>query len=526
MNASGSAIGSPSRWSRRIPTALLAFAGMAIAGYLAAYQLGIVSTVWDPFFDGSPSVLGSSLSRSLPIPDALLGAGAYALEGLLDLVGGGERRWREHPRLVMAFGLVSAGLAMTAIGLVLTQALVVRAFCSLCLASAAISLTIGALAWEEIIATLTHLRRAHKQPKEKSMTASQPVQSETAGPREDAWRGPDKSITLRDRQGVVVVTGAAAGLGRAIVREFAKHGYDVGLIARSEEPLDNARREVEWCGRRSAVCAIDVSDADAVEQAAAKIEAELGPIDVWVNDAMVSVFSPIKKMTADEFKRVTEVNYLGYVYGTQAALRRMLPRDKGVVIHVGSALAYRSIPLQAAYCATKHAILGFHESLRTELIHDGSHVRTTMVQMPALNTPQFEWVKSRLPNKPQPVPPIYQPEVGAEAVYWAAHHDRREVLVGGSTWLAVNVNKFVPALLDWYLGKTGYQSQQTDKREDAHRPNDVWQPMPGDPGAHGMFDANSHERSIALGVTAHRTALASAIAVASVSLLGLWRLRH
>jgi len=344
------------------------------------------------------------------------------------------------------------------------------------------------------------------------------------GSRETDWRGPDRSTSLTDRRGVVVVTGAAAGLGRAIVREFAKHGYDVGLVARSEEALQQARAEVESCGRRTVVCAIDVSDADAVEGAAAQVEAELGPIDVWVNDAMVSVFSPIKEMKPEEFKRVAEVNYLGYVYGTLAALRRMLPRDRGTIVHVGSALAYRSIPLQAAYCASKHAILGFHESLRTELIHDGSHVRTTMVQMPALNTPQFGWVKSRLPNKPQPVPPIFQPEVGAEAVYWAAHHERREVLVGGSTWLAVNANKFVPALLDWYLGKTGYRSQQTDQPEEPNRPDDVWQPVPGDPGAHGVFDSTASERSAELTLTTNRGALMALGAAASLLFLGLWRM--
>ncbi len=351
-------------------------------------------------------------------------------------------------------------------------------------------------------------------------TQSRPGGPDVDGGNEQLWRQPDMSITPKDHQGVAVVTGAAAGLGRAIVREFAKHGYDVGLIARDQGSLENAKAEVESVGRRAVICAIDVADADAVDQAADQIERELGPIDVWVNDAMVSVFSPVKEMKPEGYKRVTEVNYLGYVYGTMAALKRMLPRDRGHIVHVGSALAYRSIPLQSAYCASKHAILGFHASLRTELMHDHSHVVTTMVQMPALNTPQFDWVKSRLPDKPQPVPPIYDPEVGAEAVYWAAHHNRREVVVGSSTWGAIQLNKFVPDVLDWYLSKTGYNSQQTGQPDDPNRPNDVWEPVPGDHGAHGRFDERSKPRSRQVWATTHRGLIATGVGLAGLAVLG------
>jgi len=245
---------------------------------------------------------------------------------------------------------------------------------------------------------------------------------------------------------IVVVTGASAGLGRAIVRAFAQEGAHVGLIARGRDGLEGACREVEELGGKAVVYPADVADATQVEDAAAAIEDQLGPIDVWVNNAMTSVFSPIKEMTAAEFKRVTEVTYLGYVYGTLAALKRMLPRDHGTIVQVGSALAYRGIPLQAAYCAAKHAVQGFMDSLRCELLHDHSHVQVISVQMPALNTPQFRWVKSRLPRKAQPVPPIYQPEVGAAAVVWAAHHPRRELYVGWPTVKVIVGNKIVPAL--------------------------------------------------------------------------------
>jgi NAD(P)-dependent dehydrogenase (short-subunit alcohol dehydrogenase family) len=273
---------------------------------------------------------------------------------------------------------------------------------------------------------------------------------------------------IMNREGhadVVVVTGASAGVGRATVRAFARRGCRIGLIARGEDGLEGARREVEEAGGQALICKTDVADAAGIEAAAAAIEERLGPIDIWVNNAMVSVFSPLKEMTVEEFRRVTEVTYLGYVYGTMAALKRMLPRDRGTIVQVGSALAYRGIPLQSAYCGAKHAIQGFTESVRCELLHDGSNVWITMVQMPALNTPQFDWVKSRLPNRAQPVPPIYQPEVAAEAIVWAAHHRRRELLVGSSTVRAVLGDKVAPGLLDRYLARTGYESQQTENRK-------------------------------------------------------------
>src|SRR5437763_6998879 len=243
---------------------------------------------------------------------------------------------------------------------------------------------------------------------------------------------------------VVVVTGAGAGLGRAIVQAFARRGASIGLIARGRERLEDAKHDVERLGGRALILPTDVADAEAVERAAATAEAELGPIDVWVNNAMTTVFSPVREMTADDYKRVTDVTYLGFVYGTLAALKRMQPRDRGTIVQIGSALAYRSIPLQSAYCAAKHAMVGFTDSLRAELIHDQSQVRLTVVHMPALNTPQFSWCRSRMPRKPQPVPPIFQPEVGARAVYWAAHHHRRELLVGWPTVQAVWGQKFLP----------------------------------------------------------------------------------
>jgi NAD(P)-dependent dehydrogenase (short-subunit alcohol dehydrogenase family) len=320
---------------------------------------------------------------------------------------------------------------------------------------------------------------------------------------------------------VVVVTGASAGLGRAIVREFAQHGANVGLIARGRDGLEGARREVEECGGRAVVVPTDVADADAVERAAATIESELGPIDVWVNNAMVSVFAPAMKVTPDEFRRVTEVTYLGYVYGTQAALRRMLPRDRGTVVQVGSALAYRGIPLQSAYCGAKHAIQGFTESLRCELIHEGSNVKLTMVQMPALNTPQFRWTRSRLPRQAQPVPPIYQPEVGARAVYHAAFHYRREWYVGAMTDVAIIGNKALPGVGDWYLGKTGFDSQMTDEPADHSAPDDLFEPVAGDHGAHGVFDDRAKPSSWQWWLTTNRSWLALAGLLGGAALLRL-----
>jgi short-subunit dehydrogenase len=291
---------------------------------------------------------------------------------------------------------------------------------------------------------------------------------------------------------VVVITGASAGIGRATARLFGQKGARVGLLARGKDGLRAAKREIEDAGGKALVLPVDVADAKGVEEAASEVEDRFGPIDIWVNNAMASVFSPVKEMTAEEYKRVTEVTYLGYVYGTLAALKRMLPRDRGSIIQVGSALAYRSIPLQSAYCAAKHAIIGFTDSLRCELHHDKSKVNVSVVQMPALNTTQFGWVKSRLPNKAQPVPPIYQPEVAARAIYHAAHNPRREYWVGWSTVAAIVGQRMIPGLLDRYLGATGYDAQQTSEPRDPSRPDNLWKPVPGDHGAHGEFDARSN----------------------------------
>ena len=270
-------------------------------------------------------------------------------------------------------------------------------------------------------------------------------------------------------------------------------------------------------GGRSLGVPTDVADAERVEAAAERIEQELGEIDVWVNDAMTSVFAPFKEMTAEEFRRVTEVTYLGQVYGTMAALRRMLPRDRGAVVLVGSALAYRGIPLQSAYCGAKHATQGFVDSVRTELLHDKSKVKITMVQLPALNTPQFDTVLSKLPNKAQPVPPIYQPEVAAKAIVWAARHpSRREYWVGGTTAATILANSVAPGLLDRYLGRTGFKSQQTDEPEEPGRPFNLWEPVPGDQGAHGRFDRKAHGRSVQFTLSSRRTWIAAAGAAAAI----------
>jgi NAD(P)-dependent dehydrogenase (short-subunit alcohol dehydrogenase family) len=317
------------------------------------------------------------------------------------------------------------------------------------------------------------------------------------------------------RREVVVITGASAGLGRAIAREFGRRRASIGLLARGKDGLEAAKREIESLGGRALVLSTDVADADAVETAAASVEEEFGPIDVWVNNAMASVFSPVKEMEPKEYKRVTEVTYLGVVYGTLAALKRMLPRNRGTIVQVGSALAYRSIPLQSAYCAAKHAIAGFTDSLRCELIHDESAIRVTMVHMPALNTPQFGWVKSRLKHKAQPVPPIFQPEVGARAVYWAAHHRRREIYVGTPTVEAIVGNKIAPGLLDHYLGRTGYKSQQTEEPEDPSRPDNLWKPVSGDHGAHGTFDSRAQDKSYEVWADLHRRWFFAAVGIVS-----------
>ena len=306
---------------------------------------------------------------------------------------------------------------------------------------------------------------------------------------------------------VVVVTGSSAGLGRAIAHAFAKRGAHIGLLARNPEALEAAKRECEELGGKALVCPVDVSDAEAVDAAASKVEEAFGPIDIWVNDAMVSVFSPVKEMEASDYKRVTEVLYLGFVHGTQSALKRMLPRDRGTIIQIGSALAYRSIPLQSAYCACKHAINGFTDSLRCELYHDRSNVKITAVQMPAMNTTQFDWVKNRMPDNTQPVPPIFEPEIAAEVVVAAglAKRPRREYWVGSPTVAAIVGQMFIPGLLDRYLGKTGYKSQQIQNQpRDPTAPNNLYDFVPGVHSARGKFDDRSKRTSAEVFVSLHR----------------------
>lgn len=302
---------------------------------------------------------------------------------------------------------------------------------------------------------------------------------------------------------VVVVTGASAGIGRAIALAFAKQGAHIGLISRNEERLQTLAKEMEPYNVRTLILSLDVSDANAVEKAAAQVETQLGSIDIWVNNAMVSVFSPVKEMKPDEYKRVTEVTYLGTVYGTLAALKYMLVRNAGTIIQVGSALAYRGIPLQSAYCAAKHAIQGFHDSLLSELLHDKSKIKVTMIQLSAHNTPQFDWVRSRLTNKAQPVPPIYQPEVAARAVLWAAKHYRREYIVGFPSWKAIYGNNFFPSYGDKFLAKNGYESQETNEPKDETRGDNLFQTMDGPFGSHGRFDRKAIERDKFFELTKH-----------------------
>jgi len=321
---------------------------------------------------------------------------------------------------------------------------------------------------------------------------------------------------------VVVVTGASAGVGRATARAFARRGARVGLIARDPDALQAACNDVDALGGKSLMCVADVAHAAEVESAAALIEDRLGPIDIWVNNAMVTVVSPVAGLAADEVRRVTEVTYLGTVYGTLAALRRMRPRNRGTIVQVGSALAYRAIPLQAAYCGAKFAIRGFTDALRSELLHDRSRIHVTMVQMPALNTPQFDWCRTRMPRDPQPVPPVFQPEVAARAILWAAHHRRRELLVGGPTLKAVWLNKFIPGLLDRYLAHFGYSSQESAMKVAPDRRDNLYEPVRGDFGAHGRFDAQSHPTSVDLWLSTHRT-LGMLIAAGVLGAAAGWR---
>jgi short-subunit dehydrogenase len=291
-------------------------------------------------------------------------------------------------------------------------------------------------------------------------------------------------------QTTVVITGASAGVGRAIAHEFARRGCAIGLISRKKEALEAVREEVEALGGKAIVLALDVTDSELVESAATVVEETFGPIDVWVNNAMVSVFSPIREMTAEEFKRVTDVTYLGYVYGSLSALKRMVTRNRGVIVQVSSALAFRSIPLQSAYCAAKHAIKGFSESLITELLHDESKIKVTMVHLPAVNTPQFDWSKSRMDYRAQPVPPIFQPELAAEAVLWAAEHTPKDFTPTFSAEKAIIAEKIAPQIADRYLAAQGYESQQTREPETPSRPYNLFEPVDiSKYRTHGRFDA-------------------------------------
>jgi NAD(P)-dependent dehydrogenase (short-subunit alcohol dehydrogenase family) len=320
----------------------------------------------------------------------------------------------------------------------------------------------------------------------------------------------------------VVITGASAGLARATARQYGARGANVGLIARGQAGLDGAAADVTDSGGRALAIPADVADYAQLDKAATEIEAAFGPIDVWINVAFTSVFAPFTDITAEEFQRVTEVSYLGFVYGTMVALARMRPRNAGTIVQVGSALGERSIPLQSAYCGAKHAINGFTESVRCELMHDKSGVRITVVQMPAVNTPQFSWVLSRLPRHPQPVPPIYQPEVAARGVVYAADHpQRKQYWVGGSTVATLLAQKIAPALLDRYLARTGYDSQQTDQEVPlGSRPDNLFAPVDGpdgvDHGAHGIFDDRSHARSAQLWMSHHPRATAGLAAGAAL----------
>lgn len=312
---------------------------------------------------------------------------------------------------------------------------------------------------------------------------------------------------------VAIVTGASAGVGRATARALAGRGWSLGLLARGDDGLNSAVEEAEAFGVRALALPVDVADAEAVALAAGTVERELGPIDAWVNDAMTSVFGSFMSVPLQDFRRVTEVDYFGYVNGTRAALERMLPRDRGVIVQVGSALAYRGIPFQSAYCGAKHAIQGFTDSLRTELHHLHSSVRICEVQLPALNTPQFRWVKSFLPNEARPISPIYQPEVAAEAIAWVIEHPRREMWVGFPTIATIVTNAIAPGLLDRYLGRTGLRSQQTDEPLDRDRPFNLHQAVPGDHGAHGVFDSDAKSRSPQAWASRHRRVLTAAVAL-------------
>jgi NAD(P)-dependent dehydrogenase (short-subunit alcohol dehydrogenase family) len=334
------------------------------------------------------------------------------------------------------------------------------------------------------------------------------------------------STELTQPRPVVAITGASAGVGRATALTFGRHGWNVALIARGQERLENAKREIEAAGGSAMVLTTDVADASALFRAAEEICARWGKIDVWINNAMVTVFGTVDEITPEEFRRVTEVTYLGQVHGTLAALKHMRPRGRGVIVQVGSALSYRSIPLQSAYCAAKFAVRGFTDSLRTELEHEGSRIRLTMAQLPAVNTPQFDWARSRLPRRLQPVPPIYQPEAIAERIYEAAHSTPRELWIGLPTWKAVVGTMVLPAWLDRLMAKRAWDGQMTGEPV-GDRDDNLMEPPTGDPGSRGRFGARSSPRVVALsGAGVRASLLALMLSAGAVVLAGAMRRRR
>ena len=323
------------------------------------------------------------------------------------------------------------------------------------------------------------------------------------------------------RPPVVAITGASAGVGRAVARRFARDGARIGLIARGQDGLEGARQDVENLGGKALICACDVSDHNAVEQAADAIEDAFGPIDIWINAAFAGVLAPFMDMDMEDYHRVTDVTYHGQVHGTMAALKRMTRRDRGHIVLVGSALAYRGIPLQSAYCGAKHAIQGFHDSLRSELLHAKSNVRTTMVQLPGVNTPQFDWIRTTMPRQPRPASPPYQPEIAAEAIYFAAHCNRKSVKLGWPSLKAIWGDRLASPLVDRYLARTGFSGQQSGTPVSPDRRDNLYQPVPGDHGAHGRFDDEARTSSSQLWVTKHRVLLGmAAVVVGGLGLLG------
>jgi NAD(P)-dependent dehydrogenase (short-subunit alcohol dehydrogenase family) len=323
-----------------------------------------------------------------------------------------------------------------------------------------------------------------------------------------------------------MITGASAGVGRATVQEFARQGAHIGLIARGRERLEETRREVEAAGGKALALPADVADADQVEEAAARLEREFGPIDVWVNNAMTTIFAPLHDIAPAEFRRATEVTYLGVVHGTMSALKRMRARNAGAIVQVGSALAYRSIPLQSAYCGAKHAIVGFTDSLRSELIHDGSRIHVSVVHLPAMNTPQFSWCRTRLPRHPEPVPPIFQPEVAARAIVWASKHTRREVYVAWPTSKAIYGQMIAPGYADRYLAGAAWDSQETQQPVAPDRPDNLFEPVAGNYAAHGEFDARSSDFSPLTWLDLHRGVAAAGAALACLGTLFFQMRRH